>query len=84
MRVAEEAYALPLATVEGVVRLPRNIVARHLGKDAPLFEYGGQKYRFQHLGSFVGLGADALAGSGRFDVGGADPRRRAFHGPGHR
>ena len=56
VRVAEEAYALPLATVEGVVRLPRNIVARHLGKDAPLFEYGGQKYRFQQLGSFVGLG----------------------------
>ncbi len=60
VRVAEETYALPLATVEGVVRLPRNIVGRHLGKDAPLFEYGGQKYRFQHLGSFVGLGATRL------------------------
>jgi chemosensory pili system protein ChpA (sensor histidine kinase/response regulator) len=60
VRVSEETYALPLATVEGVVRLPRNIVARHLGKDAPLFEYGGQKYRFQHLGSFVGLGATRL------------------------
>ena len=60
VRVAEETYALPLATVEGVVRLPRNIVARHLGKDAPPFEYGGQKYRFQHLGSFVGLGATRL------------------------
>jgi chemosensory pili system protein ChpA (sensor histidine kinase/response regulator) len=63
VRVAEETYALPLATVEGVVRLPRNIVARHLGKDAPLFEYGGQKYRFQHLGSFVGLGATRLPDS---------------------
>jgi chemosensory pili system protein ChpA (sensor histidine kinase/response regulator) len=60
VRVADETYALPLATVEGVVRLPRNIVARHLGKDASLFEYGGQKYRFQHLGSFVGLGATRL------------------------
>jgi chemosensory pili system protein ChpA (sensor histidine kinase/response regulator) len=60
VRVAEEVYALPLATVEGVVRLPRNIVARHLGKDAPLFEYGGQKYRFQQLGTFVGLGATRL------------------------
>jgi chemosensory pili system protein ChpA (sensor histidine kinase/response regulator) len=56
VRVGDEAYALPLATVEGVVRLPRNIVARHLGKDAPLFEYGGQKYRFQQLGAFVGMG----------------------------
>jgi chemosensory pili system protein ChpA (sensor histidine kinase/response regulator) len=60
VRVAEEIYALPLATVEGVVRLPRNIVARHLGKDAPPFEYGGQKYRFQQLGSFVGLGSTRL------------------------
>jgi chemosensory pili system protein ChpA (sensor histidine kinase/response regulator) len=60
VRVGEESYALPLATVEGVVRLPRNIVARHLGKDAPPFEYGGQKYRFQHLGAFVGLGATRL------------------------
>ena len=60
VRVAEEVYALPLATVEGVVRLPRNIVARHLGKDAPPFEYGGQKYRFQQLGSFVGLGPTPL------------------------
>jgi chemosensory pili system protein ChpA (sensor histidine kinase/response regulator) len=60
VRVSEEVYALPLATVEGVVRLPRNIVARHLGKDAPLFEYGGQKYRFQQLGSFVGLGPTRL------------------------
>jgi chemosensory pili system protein ChpA (sensor histidine kinase/response regulator) len=60
VRVAEEVYALPLATVEGVVRLPRNIVMRHLGKDAPLFEYGNQKYRFQQLGAFVGLGATRL------------------------
>jgi chemosensory pili system protein ChpA (sensor histidine kinase/response regulator) len=60
VRVAEETYALPLATVEGVVRLPRNIVTRHLGKDAPMFEYGGQKYRFQHLGAFVGLGTARL------------------------
>jgi chemosensory pili system protein ChpA (sensor histidine kinase/response regulator) len=60
VRVAEEVYALPLATVEGVVRLPRNIVARHLGKDSPLFEYGGQKYRFQQLGTFVGIGATRL------------------------
>ncbi len=80
MRVAEEAYALPLATVEGVVRLPRNIVARHLGKDAPLFEYGGQKYRFQHLGSFVGLGRHAPARFGRIHVRRADPRRRTLDG----
>jgi chemosensory pili system protein ChpA (sensor histidine kinase/response regulator) len=60
VRIAEEIYALPLATVEGVVRLPKSIVARHLGKDAPPFEYGGQRYRFQQLGSFVGIGPTRL------------------------
>ncbi|MBS0399478.1 MAG: response regulator [Proteobacteria bacterium] len=60
VRVADEFYALPLATVEGVVRLPRNIVARHLARDAPLFDYGAQKYRFQQLGAFVGLGPTRL------------------------
>ncbi len=60
VRVSEEIYALPLATVEGVVRLPRNIVARHLAKEAPPFEYGGQKFRFQQLGTFVGMGATLL------------------------
>jgi chemosensory pili system protein ChpA (sensor histidine kinase/response regulator) len=60
VRVAEEVYALPLATVEGVVRLPRNIVMRQLTKDAPLFEYGNQKYKFQQLGAFVGLGPTRL------------------------
>jgi chemosensory pili system protein ChpA (sensor histidine kinase/response regulator) len=60
VRAGDEVYALPLATVEGVVRLPKNIVARHLSKDAPLFEYGAQKYRFQQLGTFVGLGVSRL------------------------
>ncbi len=63
VRVAEEVYALPLATVEGVVRLPRNIVMRQLSKDAPLFEYGNQKYKFQQLGAFVGLGPTRLPDS---------------------
>jgi chemosensory pili system protein ChpA (sensor histidine kinase/response regulator) len=60
VRIGEEVYALPLATVEGVVRLPKATVVRHLGKDAPPFEYGGQKYRFQQLGAFVGLGPTRL------------------------
>ncbi len=63
VRTGEEVYALPLATVEGVVRLPRNIVVRQLAKDAPPFEYGGQRYRFQHLGSFVGLGPTRMPDS---------------------
>ncbi len=55
VRTDEEYYALPLPTVEGVLRLSKAEVGAHLGRDATLFEYGGQKYRFQHLATFVGL-----------------------------
>ncbi|HUL45959.1 MAG TPA: Hpt domain-containing protein [Steroidobacteraceae bacterium] len=55
VRTDEEYYALPLPTVEGVLRLSKSEVAAHLGRDAPFFEYGGAKYRFQQLATFVGL-----------------------------
>jgi chemosensory pili system protein ChpA (sensor histidine kinase/response regulator) len=54
LRANDELYALPLPTVEGVVRLSRQEVEAHLGPEAPAFEYGGQKYRFQHLAFYVG------------------------------
>ena len=55
VRTGEEFYALPLPTVEGVLRLSKAEVTAHLGKDAAAFDYGGQKYRFQHLATFVAL-----------------------------
>jgi chemosensory pili system protein ChpA (sensor histidine kinase/response regulator) len=55
VRTEQEYYALPLPTVEGVLRLPKAEVQAHLGPEAPVFESGGQKYRFQSLATFVGL-----------------------------
>ncbi len=55
VRTGEEFYALPLPTVEGVLRLSKAEVSAHLGPEAAMFDYGGQKYRFQHLALFVGL-----------------------------
>jgi chemosensory pili system protein ChpA (sensor histidine kinase/response regulator) len=60
VRTGEEFYALPLPTVEGVLRLSKAEVTAHLGRDAAMFDYGGQKYRFQHLAAFVGLEASPL------------------------
>jgi chemosensory pili system protein ChpA (sensor histidine kinase/response regulator) len=62
VRTDEEYYALPLPTVEGVLRLTKAEVAAHLGREASAFEYGGQKYRFQHLATFVGLAPSELPG----------------------
>jgi chemosensory pili system protein ChpA (sensor histidine kinase/response regulator) len=62
VRTEEEYYALPLPTVEGVLRLSKAEVSAHLGREATLFDYGGQKYRFQHLATFVGLTPSELTG----------------------
>ncbi len=45
-----------------MLRLSKSVVTSHLGRDAPPFDYGGQKYRFQHLASFVGLPPSELPG----------------------
>jgi chemosensory pili system protein ChpA (sensor histidine kinase/response regulator) len=55
VRTGEEFYALPLPTVEGVLRLSKSEVMSHLGRESATFDYSGQKYRFQPLASFVGL-----------------------------
>jgi chemosensory pili system protein ChpA (sensor histidine kinase/response regulator) len=55
VRTGDEYYALPLPTVEGVLRLSKSEVTAHLGREASAFDYGGQKYRFQHLATFVSL-----------------------------
>nr|WP_298720328.1 Hpt domain-containing protein [uncultured Steroidobacter sp.] len=60
VRTGDELYALPLPSVEGVARIPKSEVEKHLAEDVPTFNYGGQVYRLQHLGAFVGGGPSAL------------------------
>ena len=54
-RANDEYYALPLPTVEGVVRLSRDEVAAHLRAESATFTHGGQKYRLQPLANYVGI-----------------------------
>jgi chemosensory pili system protein ChpA (sensor histidine kinase/response regulator) len=60
VRVGDEYYALPLPTIEGVVRLPRDEVAAHLRSDSATFSYGEHKYRLQPLALYVGMEASPL------------------------
>ncbi len=60
VRAHDEFYALPVATVEGVARIPATEVRAHLAEDQPTFEYGGHMFRFQYLGSFLGSGPSEL------------------------
>ena len=60
VRTGDEYYALPLPTIEGVVRLPRDEVAAHLRSESATFSYGAHKYRLQPLASYVGMEAALL------------------------
>lgn len=60
VRIGAEVYALLLPTVEGVIRLPKHEVVAHLADDSASFDYAGNRYRFQHLGAFVGGPASVL------------------------
>jgi len=54
VRTGEEVYALPLPTVEGVVRVARAELESLLSKSEPSYEYGEEIYRFRHLGMYLG------------------------------
>jgi len=60
VRTGDEYYALPLPTVEGVVRLSREEVAAHLRAEGATFNYGNHKYRLQPLSVFVGMETSPL------------------------
>ncbi len=60
VNVGEETFALPLPTVEGITRLSRDKILKHLTQDEPKLDYGGVVYRIQHLGSLVGSAPSAL------------------------
>jgi chemosensory pili system protein ChpA (sensor histidine kinase/response regulator) len=60
VNVGDETFALPLPTVEGITRLSREKILKHLTDDEPKLDYGGITYRIQHLGSLVGAAPSAL------------------------
>ena len=49
----EDFYAIPLNTIEGIVRVSTYELEEYYKPDAPLYEYAGQEYRLQYLGSLL-------------------------------
>ncbi len=64
VRTGDDLYAIPLPTVEGIVRVPRAELEDYLSDDERSYEYGGQRYRFQHLGVLLGGHAANLEEAG--------------------
>jgi chemosensory pili system protein ChpA (sensor histidine kinase/response regulator) len=60
VRVSGELYALPLPTVEGILRISRAELNARLSSQQPTIDYGGQNYKFRHLGQFLGLGPSRI------------------------
>ena len=61
--VGLETYAVPLPTIEGIARVPRNEIADHFRADGPLFAYGGRGYRVRHIGDYLGIPRPADSGA---------------------
>ncbi len=61
VRTGAELYALPLPTVEGIIRVSHEEFDSYMAADEPAIDYAGQRYRFQHLGQFLGLGPSRIS-----------------------
>jgi len=52
----EDLYAIPLNTIEGIVRVSPYELEAYYGPDAPRFEYAGQAYELRYLGDLLNNG----------------------------
>ncbi|MCG8673557.1 MAG: Hpt domain-containing protein, partial [Pseudomonadales bacterium] len=63
VRVGDDAYAIPLNNIEGIVRVSPYELEAYYQPDAPSFEYAGSQYRMKYLGGFVhGIDTPQLQG----------------------
>ncbi|MFT6644960.1 MAG: chemosensory pili system protein ChpA (sensor histidine kinase/response regulator), partial [Patiriisocius sp.] len=58
--VREETYAVPLNTIEGIVRVSPYELEAYYQPDAPMFEYAGQPYRLAYMGKMLEKGEDPV------------------------
>jgi chemosensory pili system protein ChpA (sensor histidine kinase/response regulator) len=52
--VADDLYAVPLNTIEGIVRVPVDELREINERDGGCFEYAGAPYRLRYLGHYLG------------------------------
>ncbi len=55
--VAGDTYAIPLNTIEGIVRVSPFELEAYYQPDAPMFEYAGQPYLLRYIGSLLRVDA---------------------------
>lgn len=55
--MAEQPYAIPLPSIEGIARISRAELERLMANENPAYLYGGRPYQLQHLSVLLGIGA---------------------------
>lgn len=55
VRAAEEVYALPLSSIEGIARIRAGDLEAYVASEEPVFQYGGQFYTVRYLGELLEL-----------------------------
>ena len=60
IEVGEDTYAIPLSSIEGIVRMRREDLKAHYDDPESRFEYGGYAYEVRHLGTVLATGAPHL------------------------
>ncbi|RML14479.1 Two-component hybrid sensor histidine kinase/response regulator ChpA [Pseudomonas syringae pv. lapsa] len=58
----EEQYAVPLNTVDGIVRVMANELDGYYQTTPPRYQYGGRSYELRYLGELLGSSPPRLAG----------------------
>ena len=53
VQCADDQYAIPLNTIEGLVRVMPHELAGHYQQDPPRYEYAGQRYELFYLGDLL-------------------------------
>ncbi|GAB6404735.1 Hpt domain-containing protein [Pseudomonas sp. MHK4] len=53
VQCADDQYAIPLNTIDGIVRVLPNELEGHLRLDPPTYEYAGQRYELCYLGELL-------------------------------
>jgi len=53
--IADETYAIPLLSVEGVERVDAGKIKEILDSDEQIYNWVGENYKFMHLGTIMGI-----------------------------
>ncbi|MCE5234310.1 MAG: Hpt domain-containing protein [Xanthomonadaceae bacterium] len=61
VRLGDSAYAIPMSSVQGVVRIARDDLDRRLGEADPSYTYAGETFAIHDLAQLLGVPAAHLA-----------------------